>query len=210
MSLVFLVSLNCAKKGDNNEDLLDLIVATNLKLTNANSFTSCQNSTFCRTFIAKNNGVGFLGDLGGVVGADAKCASERPSGFTGAYKALLVSNGTRTISPTKVDWVLFANKEYRRQDGTTVTFTTNAQAIVTANFTNGIDGGAQTFFWDGLSDAAWNVGSTCQGWTSVNAGDIGNAGNTTDTSAFGAGTGGAFAIDSWNCNARQNLLCIEQ
>ncbi|AOP34715.1 hypothetical protein A0128_13145 [Leptospira tipperaryensis] len=210
IGIVFLTVFYCTKpKDSSNEDLFDLIVASN-QISSSSTNVSCQNSTFCRTFIATNNGAGYTGNLGGITGADLKCATERPSGLTGTYKAFLVSTGTRTISPAKIDWVLYANKEYRRKDGTTVTFTTNAQAIVSGNFTNGIDGGTQTFFWDGLSDATWNVGNTCQGWTSSLAGDGGQAGNTTDTAAFGAGAGGAFAVDTWNCNLAQRLLCVEQ
>lgn len=211
IGIIFLTVLNCKNsKGSSNEELINLINYYNsTRVSPSSTNTSCQNATFCKTFIATNNGLGYTGNLGGITGADAKCAAEKPSGFTGTYKALVVFTGSRSISPAKIDWVLFSNKEYRRKDGTTVTFVTNSQAIVSTNLTNGIDGGTKTYFWDGFSDANWNVGNTCQGWTSSVAVDDAQAGNTSDTIPFGPGVG-AFAVDGWNCNVPQKILCVEQ
>ncbi|MCG6168619.1 DUF1554 domain-containing protein [Leptospira sp. FAT2] len=180
---------------------------------------SCKDASFCRTFIATNNGAGYNGNLGGIAGADAKCMAARPSGLNGTYKALLVSFNVREVvfagdgSPGLIDWVLYPNKQYRRSDGTTVTFTTNANSTVTANLANGIDAGAQKFFWNGFNGGPgtfpWEVASDCNAWASNDGNNAGQAGNTTSTNPNDV-PGGAFTVDTWNCNANLNLLCVEQ
>ncbi|TGK34902.1 DUF1554 domain-containing protein [Leptospira gomenensis] len=220
VGISFISLVSCEESKEDNTGLFALLLLSGGN-TAAAVITSCEDSAFCRTFIANNGGQGFDGNLGGVTGADAKCAAEKPAAFTGTYKALIVAGaGTvRSAVPTgavttATDWVLYPNKEYRRQDGTTVTFTTNAQAIVTANLQNGINGGAQTYFWSGLSSPAngtdlWEEGGNCLEWTSAGAAEIGQAGNTSAVTAD-ATPEGAFTIDTHACNSRLNLLCVEQ
>ncbi|EMJ47451.1 PF07588 domain protein [Leptospira interrogans str. UT126] len=45
----------------------------------------------------------------------------------GTREAVFVGDGSTRL----VDWVLYPNKQYRRSDGTTTTFTTNANSVVT-------------------------------------------------------------------------------
>ncbi|TGM95447.1 endostatin-like outer membrane protein, LenA/LenB family [Leptospira yasudae] len=212
---------SCEDKKEDNTSLLFFLLGSTGALGNITA-PSCKDASFCRTFIATNNGAGYNGNLGGVSGADAKCMAARPSGLNGTYKALIVSLNVREVvsaangNPSLKDWVLYPNKQYRRNDGTTVTFTTNANSIVTTNLANGINAGAQVAFWNGLGSPAaageflWEAAANCVNWTSAAAADPGRAGNTLSTIVDANGIEGAFTVDTQNCNANLNLLCIEQ
>ncbi|WP_078124488.1 endostatin-like outer membrane protein, LenA/LenB family [Leptospira alexanderi] len=209
------------KKEDNMGTLFFLLSASGVLGSSQASTTptSCKNEAFCRTFIATNNGAGYNGNLGGISGADAKCTAAKPSTLTGTYKALIVDGptGRQVVSAfdgsvDKKDWVLYPNKQYRRSDGTTITFTTNANSIVTENLQNGIDGGAKKYFWNGLGNNAgflWEPSSNCNNWNSVDINFTGQAGNTTELQADKT-PDGAFTVDNHNCNTNLNLLCVEQ
>ncbi|EQA63270.1 endostatin-like outer membrane protein, LenA/LenB family [Leptospira alexanderi] len=210
------------KKEDNMGTLFFLLSASGVLGSSQASTTptSCKNEAFCRTFIATNNGAGYNGNLGGISGADAKCTAAKPSTLKGTYKAVIVATGVREVvsaldgSPSTRDWVLYPNKQYRRSDGTTVTFTTNANSMVTGNLENGIDSGAKKYFWTGFShpDAGaflWEAINTCNQWADANGGAMGTTGNTTSTNAH-LTPEGAFTIDTQACNSNLNLLCVEQ
>ncbi|MDI7224912.1 endostatin-like outer membrane protein, LenA/LenB family [Leptospira santarosai] len=217
---VALALCSCEDKKEDNTGILFFLlsqVGAGSSET-SNTATSCKNETFCRTFIATNNGAGYTGDLGGISGADAKCAAAKPSNLKRTYKALLTDQQIRhVVSPVGTsslrDWVLYPNKQYRRSDGTTVTFTTNADSMVTANLENGIDSGAKKYFWTGLAHPddpgffLWEGGRTCNQWSDLGA--MGAAGNTTSTNAHNTPEG-AFTVDTHACNSTLNLLCIEQ
>ncbi|MDI7187570.1 DUF1554 domain-containing protein [Leptospira santarosai] len=217
---VALALCSCEDKKEDNTGILFFLlsqVGAGSSET-SNTATSCKNETFCRTFIATNNGAGYTGDLGGISGADAKCAAAKPSSLTGTYKALIVSANVRQVvsafdgSVDKKDWILYPNKQYRRSDGTTITFTTNTNSIVVDNLQNGIDSGAQKFFWNGLGNDVgflWEPSANCNNWNSANNGFTGQAGNTTELQADKTPTG-TFTVDTHNCNSTLNLLCIEQ
>ncbi|KAK2618532.1 DUF1554 domain-containing protein [Leptospira interrogans] len=209
------------KKEEDNSELL-LFLLNSLGSSNNTStpvVTSCKDASFCRTFIATNNGAGYNGNLGGIFGADAKCAAAKSSSLTGAYKALIVDGptGRQVISALdgsvdKKDWVLYPNKQYRRSDGTTITFTTNANSIVIDNLQNGIDSGTQKFFWNGLGNNVgflWEPLSNCNNWNSADGLITGQAGNTTELQAD-ITPEGAFTVDNHACNTNLNLLCVEQ
>ncbi|EMO24419.1 endostatin-like outer membrane protein, LenA/LenB family [Leptospira santarosai] len=217
---VALALCSCEDKKEDNTGILFFLlsqVGAGSSET-SNTATSCKNETFCRTFIATNNGAGYTGDLGGISGADAKCAAAKPSNLKRTYKALLTDQFKRSVvsavgTPFLQDWVLYPNKQYRRSDGTTVTFTTNAGSMVTVNLENGIDSGAKKYFWTGLAHPddpgffLWEGGKTCNQWSDVGA--MGAAGNTTSTNTHNTPEG-AFTLDNHNCNSTLNLLCIEQ
>ncbi|WP_061218480.1 endostatin-like outer membrane protein, LenA/LenB family [Leptospira alstonii] len=221
--------LSCDDKKDDNKDLFLFLLNSlgSSNTTTTTTATSCKDAAFCKTFIATNNGAGYNGNLGGIAGADAKCTAAKPSTLTGTYKALIVDQQTRYVvsagdgSPDRKDWVLYPSKQYRRSDGTTITFTTNTNSMVTANLQNGIDSGAQKFFWTGLSHPddpgffLWEGGRTCNQWGDANPGATGAAGNTTAvaphiTPAAMGNPGGAFTVDTWTCDQNKNLLCVEQ
>ncbi|WP_016756447.1 endostatin-like outer membrane protein, LenA/LenB family [Leptospira santarosai] len=217
---VALALCSCEDKKEDNTGILFFLlsqVGAGSSET-SNTATSCKNETFCRTFIATNNGAGYTGDLGGISGADAKCAAAKPSNLKRTYKALLTDQFKRSVvspigTPLLQDWVLYPNKQYRRSDGTTVTFTTNAGSMVTVNLENGIDSGAKKYFWTGLAHPddpgffLWEGGKTCNQWSDLGA--MGAVGNTTSTNAHNTREG-AFTLDNHNCNSTLNLLCIEQ
>ncbi|MDI7196847.1 DUF1554 domain-containing protein [Leptospira santarosai] len=220
---VALALCSCEDKKEDNTGILFFLlsqVGAGSSET-SNTATSCKNETFCRTFIATNNGAGYTGNLGGISGADAKCAAAKPSDLKRTYKALLTDQQTRHVvsagdgTSSLRDWVLYPNKQYRRSDGTTVTFTTNADSMVTANLENGIDSGAKKYFWTGLAHPddpgffLWEGGRTCNQWSDANGGNTGAAGNTTSTNAHNTPEG-AFTVDTHACNSTLNLLCIEQ
>ncbi|MBM9500447.1 DUF1554 domain-containing protein [Leptospira sp. 201903071] len=210
---------SCEESKDDDTSLLVLLYSLVNGNAGANVPTSCKDSAFCRTFLATNNGTGYNGNLGGISGADAKCTAAKPAGLNGTYKALLVSGNVREVvsvadgSPGLKDWVLYPNKQYRRSDGTTITFTTNSNSIVVDTLQNGIDAGAQKFFWNGFNGGPgtfpWEVSSDCNAWSSGDGIPSGQAGNTTATNPNET-PGGAFTIDGWNCNQNLNLLCVEQ
>nr|WP_198431017.1 DUF1554 domain-containing protein [Leptospira noguchii] len=213
------------KKEEDNSELL-LFLLNSLGSSNNTStpvVTSCKDASFCRTFVATNNGAGYNGNLGGISGADAKCAAAKSSSLTGTYKALLAANGTREAvfvgdgSPRLVDWVLYPNKQYRRSDGTTITFTTNANSVVDANLQNSVDGGVEKLYWIGVGSQPatfdWEVTMNCNDWSSNNAAVFAIDGTTSSNEVFagdGATPGGAFGVHNTGCNTNLNLLCVEQ
>ncbi|EMJ34508.1 PF07588 family protein [Leptospira interrogans str. FPW1039] len=210
------------KKEEDNSDLL-LFLLNSLGSSNSAAstvVTSCKDASFCRTFVATNNGAGYDGNLGGISGADAKCAAAKSSNLTGTYKALFAAMGTREavfVGDGSIDWVLYPNKQYRRSDGTTTTFTTNANSVVTANLQNSVDGGAEKFYWIGVGNQPatfdWEVSLNCNDWNSNNAVNFAIDGTGSSNEVFagdGATPGGAFGSHNTGCNIRLNLLCVEQ
>ncbi|EKO34202.1 endostatin-like outer membrane protein, LenA/LenB family [Leptospira santarosai] len=217
---VALALCSCEDKKEDNTGILFFLLSQ-VGAGSSETSTSCKNETFCRTFIATNNGAGYTGNLGGISGADAKCAAAKPSDLKRTYKALLTDQQTRHVvsavdgTSSLRDWVLYPNKQYRRSDGTTVTFTTNAGSMVTVNLENGIDSGAKKYFWTGLAHPddpgffLWEGGKTCNQWSDANGAVPGATGNTASTNAHNTPEG-AFTVDSQACNSTLNLLCIEQ
>ncbi|EPG74329.1 PF07588 family protein [Leptospira fainei serovar Hurstbridge str. BUT 6] len=128
------------------------------------------------TFVATNQaqgGIGYFGTFGGVPGADAICASEKPASLPGAttsYKALItVQTGTvvRAITSTancglpstpncnnNHNWVLATNTRYYGSDALTLLFKTHAQAPIfyftSGNLTSPLGMGASGGIWTGL------------------------------------------------------------
>ena len=168
----------------------------------------------------------YNGNLGGISGADTKCQTEKTNNFAGLpgnaedYKAFIVDGTTRRACSNSdcsggvsenLDWVLKANTDYYRLDGTTDTkiFTTNASGIV--NFTGGttlltaIDSSSSTFWWTGI-DVDWvYVGSAC---TTTWAATGGNS-----SRGIGASTGSTSIRNTVlsSCNSPPNkLLCVRQ
>ena len=165
------------------------------------------------------------GNLAGIAGADTYCQSQKTASFSSLagdateYKALLVdSTGTRiactnpdcspVVSTDLAKWVLKANTDYYRLDGTTDTklFTTNSSGIV--NFTGGsslltaID--TTGSWWTGLATDWTDSGFNCNNWTSNSAtfGKKGNAGNTNANAIAAAGT--------TSCAVLNKIICVRQ
>ncbi|MBL8019258.1 MAG: DUF1554 domain-containing protein [Leptospirales bacterium] len=217
---ILLASLNCAQAlpvstSAAGEALMTVLLAgaqTSVSTATATSAPtpSCSSSAFCYTYrtTALSNA-----NLGGISGADATCNSNanKPGAATGTFKALLADDPTnaRRASVTanagdgQIDWVLYANKQYRRSDGVTVIATSNANRLFTFPLTVGFIAGAGGH-WTGFG-AGWTSDATnCAGWTN------GVAGTGRDGTDNGTGTGAISNILN-NCNTTgPGLICIEQ
>lgn len=141
------------------------------------------------------------------------------------FKALVMTNGSGGTYTKRIaclsafcsagtseqqNWVLDSNREYRRQDGTTVIGTTNADGIFVPPLTNSLTGVNETF-WTGFPDswAILNFGSNsdCGSWTNPSAGGqvYFGTGDATDATAFSNTLG-----NMGNCSASRKILCVEQ
>lgn len=161
----------------------------------------------------------YNGNLGGLTGADSKCATEKTTNFStlpGAdteYKALLADGTTRiactsancTDTAQNTGWVLKPGTDYYRPDESKI-FTTNTGGI----FPFGTMGNA---FSTNGTDAWWTGLET--DWTSsaVND-DCGNWASTVGNGTFGTGnltTDGAIAdFGADPCTNTKKILCVRQ
>ncbi|WP_165781766.1 DUF1554 domain-containing protein [Leptospira adleri] len=186
------------------------------------SATSLNNRGFRYLFVTTD---AHNGNLGGVSGADNFCETQKPAGLgtTGRFKALLVTgignpDSTRIASMNvdanfnglgdgQTNWVLKADTEYRRTDGTTVVFRTNSRRLfdfLPANLLqNSFATTAGTGIWTAL-EGNWRSIGSCAFWTSADAGDGGEIGlpNERDIQSIHGGT--------ITCNTTARVLCIEQ
>jgi hypothetical protein len=193
------------------------ISVSNLNLVNADPASK-------RIFLTTST---YNGNLGGVSGADAKCAADSNKPASGTYKALIVQNGVRVACTTAncstgsiehTDWVLLPLTLYTRVDGTTNIFTTNSDGIFVVStggtLTNSIATGFSQI-WTGLTadyqisavHSSFGNKDTCGNWNysgfSQPYGTYGFAHNTDATfiyQSFG-GCDQSFTI---------KLACVEQ
>jgi surface protein len=156
------------------------------------NFTVGAGSTPLKLFITDSV---YSGNLGGITGADAKCATDTNHPGIGAYKALL-SGTARTQSP-ELDWVLAAATVYQRLDNVSVTTTTASKNFNSISAAFELSGDV---FWTGLNSASWSVSSDhCSNWTS-------------DLASM---SGAVSSVSTWNsstetCDQLKPILCIEQ
>lgn len=160
----------------------------------------------CRIFVSSTSYTG--AGIGGIQGADAKCASDAAKPSDGVFKALLVDGSTRRACTTsncsagtsgQIDWVIHPNTIYTRLDGTTIT-TSNASGLLSFNLTTSISG-SFLGVWTGLS-TDWQTASHCGGWASTSGnGDTGNAINVNS---------GAISGSTDTCTANAYIYCVEQ
>lgn len=133
-------------------------------------------------------GDGGLGDF------DSKCSS--------GYRALVGSVIER--SPT-LDWVLKANTEYRRTDGTTVIGTTNGSAVFTFPLKNSFGAAAGKYYTGLQADWSINTLQNCDNWlTMADDRSYGDALSTSST---------AIAESIHNCGTSgpvTYVVCVEQ
>ncbi len=198
------LSLGHCKKSSDHDDSGLLFLLPGLTGTSA---VTCANASYCATFVTTAI---YGGNLGGITGADQKCTAAKPSTLTGTFKALITLSGTRTASPA-LDWVLYAGKEYRREDLARVIFQTDSNKVVTS-MSNTIAAGANVPFWTGFDQAQWTLGggnSNCSSWTSSAGGPTGGVGNTNTTTPTNT-PDGAFSVSTYNCNNLMGLFCIQQ
>jgi hypothetical protein len=179
---------------------------------NAAAATAC---TTCKMFITTSTYTGAT--IGGITGADAKCASDASKPASGTYKAFLVDDTNRIACTTancsggaseNKNWVLKANTAYTRVDGTAIG-TTTAAAILPATLTNPISTTADTLFGTIRTGMAF-----AKDWTSRVNGHCTNYTVTTGSSTDGdAGTGTTsnyLYVNGGTCAGLKSLLCVEQ
>lgn len=104
-------------------------------------------------------------------------------------------------------WILEASRQYRREDGTTVIGTTNANRIFDFPLTNSFSSTSEQI-WTGFTES-WamptnNSLNTCSFFTSQDSGIstyVGDAGVTNEDAIY---------TTMATCNTSQKLLCVEQ
>lgn len=202
------------EKVDNQNCVVTNSVGTisSSNITNIN--ISCDNFHMFDTVDA-HNGNFATGYSNGIAGADAFCQTERPSGVTGNYKAL-ISDGVNRIACTSgncvtsegsehIGWILNGNTDYYRLDNTTKIGTTDPIGLffTLANFDNAL---TDTEFsdWTGLySD-----------WTSsANNNNLWTDESDTYNGEFGLSDyGDTNFIDNSNTpsSGGLNIACVEQ
>jgi hypothetical protein len=150
----------------------------------------------------------------GLTGLDARCNSNgnRPDTSL-TYKALISKVGVRiactasscsgaTGTEQSLDWVLLPNTEYRRENGTSIIGTTNANAIFDFPLTTALH--ATSGPWTGLF-GDWTVADNCNGWTSNSSSDRARVGNPSST--------GQDSISGYytSCDSSSTrVLCVSQ
>lgn len=154
----------------------------------------------------------------GATNADSICNADasRPV-TTSTYKAMLgATNGTaqsRTACTTAncstgsgehTRWVLIANQEYRRADGTTVIGTTTSVGIFAFPLANSFGTCTGGVAWGGFATNWTSSVNSCGGWTfgGVNDARLINCTSTT-SSAIDMGS-------NQTCAASRNIICAEQ
>lgn len=179
------------------------------------------------TFVTTNTSAG---NLGGVAGADSFCMNDPghpdaalPLGSRRSFKAFITTTGgsvrqwDHPSTPGRIDWVMEANMNYFRINGTTLITTTNASQNF-STMSNSIDGTANESWLGFLPGNTWHAyimgcGVPCPLFT-------GNCNNFTDstsanslrtliqnttvmTSLYSAG-----AVRT--CDVQRRLWCIQQ
>lgn len=178
----------------------------------ASAAVICRNQGYCITFrtAATFAGTGVLG----VSGADSKCNADanKPSN-TGTYKALIgdtvltrracSSANCATLGAAEhIDWVLYANTEYRRVNQTTVIFTTDANGIFVFGTSSAGWDGTGSSYNTGLSGDWTTNASTCTSWTAGGGSGMQGLGNSTGTAMLANGAIG--------CASTVSLVCVQQ
>lgn len=154
-------------------------------------------------------------DGNGIPEADNFCDTDanHPAPGTGTYRALIVDGVNRiaSVSPNAGDgqanWVLAANQNYVRSDGTTPIFTTNANRIFVFGTLTNSTGTTGDRYWTGLNNNWVTSPQHCTNWTTnlggPNQGQKGRA-DATNGNAINGGGGPP------QCDQVYFLLCVEQ
>ncbi|RHX78102.1 DUF1554 domain-containing protein [Leptospira yasudae] len=210
--------VQCKPPENANNDTILAAIALVVAQTAANPSSSSGDSKL-RVFVTASS---YDGNLGGINGADAKCASDANKPSTGTYKAFITgdsgANGRRyacindgAVCPGNPgtgakNWILQVNKDYYRIDQTTKVFTTDANGLITS-ITNVVQTTAAAF-WSGFeanSTTNWSAANTCVNWTDNQFTNNGNTGQAN------SGTPSVMKADAIpQCSGTKKLLCVEQ
>ncbi|MFO0599900.1 MAG: DUF1554 domain-containing protein [Myxococcaceae bacterium] len=149
----------------------------------------------------------FTGNLGGLAGADQKCATAAAAAnLPGTFKAWLSSGSTSALSRFTVEgpW------EQRSQlDGNILTFRNraNLQTTPLAQLTVNEQGSSSqftTYVWTGTAAGGASSGNDCNGWTSASSAGVGSYGDGSARSTNWT------AFSTTGCDQPLALLCIQQ
>jgi surface protein len=156
------------------------------------NFTAGAGSTPLSIFITESV---YSGNLGGITGADAKCASDTNHPGIGTYKALL--GGTARSQSPVFDWILAASTVYQRLDNVSVMTTTASKNFNSISAAFELSGDV---FWTGIDSASWSVAGThCNDWTS----DLNSMSGTVSSVS-------TWSSSTETCDQLKPILCIEQ
>lgn len=182
-------------------------------------------------FLASNSstpgasGPGFLGNLGGIAGADAKCQTEKPGELPGTafeYKALLgiasMRNPTQAPSTPATDWPLKIGVRY-------FSYSPSAPegALIGTSISNGIGSGSGIFSFPLLSSIDHSSDpSTLNFWTGL-GNNFDPIGASYSCSSYTDGSGGygyyglraattSASVSNYyfSCASPARLICIRQ
>ena len=185
---------------------------------NGGACTTCTTSQRCvsgactpfkRVFATRTQ---YNGGLGGLAGADAKCAlAATAAGLTGTFKAWLSDGTTDALSRITSDgsWFSVSDSSFSNTLTTKRMFNNkaNLQTLPLDNYLSWSDETAANFegeIWTGTDTGGTRRSDTCASWTNGTSGlgGIGRLGGTTSASVW---TNYGTAA----CNISQALLCLE-
>jgi hypothetical protein len=160
-------------------------------------------------------------NIGGITGADDKCASDANHPGEGKVYRALISDGDTRIACGQADcasdavgqtgWVLRPDTTYYRSDGTTEAFSTNSNSIFvfTGGFqmTNAFEEFPGTYYYTGLNPD-WTTGNHCQKWTV--GGGFGASGHLGITHQKNTSGISHASSNCGNIGLETNLICVEQ
>jgi len=141
----------------------------------------------------------------GIAGADAKCGSDIINPDTGkTWKAIIMSNEiSGGIRNTSINWVLEADRYYKRADNSDLIAKTTSQKVFGINLDNSIST-ASANVWTGIF-SNWVVWQqNCVNWTSSASGLTGGYGSASATGTTYINSG------SQSCSNPLKLYCAEQ
>jgi Protein of unknown function (DUF1554) len=172
----------------------------------------CDDKTYCHIFISSSTTKGNISASGdGILIADDICKASKPAN-TGTVKAFLSDGINRVACATgnadclagttgRIDWVLSANKEYRRTGGAIVIGTTNDEGLFTFPLISDFYATAGTIF-TGMNTDYTPAVNDCTNWTVITG--------TGATGLLDSDTSSALYNTNSNCNTNHHILCVEQ
>jgi hypothetical protein len=163
--------------------------------------TGGEDAALKRIFVTS---VKFDGNLGGLAGADAKCASAAAgANLPGEWRAWL-SNGTTDALDRIADvgpWYLVGGLD--RVFNNKANLTTTPLAPITRNQNGESRGWGSADVWTGTRAGGTRGVQTCQNWTSATFQDTGLTGTSASDTDWTEDLNGA-------CNAPRSLYCLQQ
>lgn len=190
----------------------------NAKPSNLPNSPSTPHCSPCKMFVTATT---YNANLGGITGADNKCASDANKPSPGTYKALLVDDVNRRACTSvncnsggvteHIDWVLAPNSSYVQSTSTsTIIFISDPNGVLNNNLTNLISVAAAAI-WTGIkNNPSWDwqtdTTHTCSSWVDSVSASCGTYGVTSWTDSRSIAITSAFS----NGGTLNNLLCVEQ